>query len=95
MRTSPRPARGRSFLPRDTTDIFGPDANLANFAVTYYQGGLQFPLADPRRGGIVPFIVATAGVANLDPDIPGTSAANRSECCILGVTSIGDFLTSA
>lgn len=56
--------------------LFEPEAAIADFDVTYYHGGLQIPIGDPEAGAI-PFLVFSAGVANLRPDIPGVTAENR------------------
>lgn len=56
--------------------LFGPDVPLADFDITYYHGGLQIPIGDPRSSA-VPFVVLSAGVANLRPDLPGAAAENR------------------
>lgn len=56
--------------------LFEPEAPIADFDVTYYHGGLQIPIGDPEAGAI-PFLVFSAGVANLRPDIPGVTAENR------------------
>lgn len=55
--------------------LFEPSAHLANFRITYYHGGLLIPFAESRSA--TPFIIVSAGVANLDPDIRGVSAENR------------------
>ena len=56
-------------------ELFGPDVNLADMDVTYYHAGLQIPFGDPRS--VNPFLVLSAGVANLRPDIAGVSSENR------------------
>ncbi|HET7712448.1 MAG TPA: outer membrane beta-barrel protein [Thermoanaerobaculia bacterium] len=55
--------------------LFETDQRLANFDVTYYHGGVLIPFARSRNA--TPFVVVTAGVANLDPDLLGVSAENR------------------
>jgi hypothetical protein len=55
--------------------LFEPNLNLGDVAITYYHGGLMIPFGDPRN--VTPFVVVSAGVANLDPDIAGVSAENR------------------
>lgn len=55
--------------------LFDPDADIADFDVTYFHAGLQFPFARSRN--IVPYAVVGAGVANLDPQIPGLSDETR------------------
>ena len=56
--------------------LFEPDVRLADIDVTYYHAGLQVPFGDPG-GSAVPFIVVSAGVANLRPDITRVEAENR------------------
>ena len=55
--------------------LFSPSDRIANFDVTYYHAGLIIPFAQSRS--TTPYVVVSAGVATLDPDIPGTTAENR------------------
>ena len=55
--------------------LFSPSNRIANFDVTYYHAGLIIPFAQSRS--TTPYVVVSAGVATLDPDIPGTTAENR------------------
>ena len=55
--------------------LFNPDGGFGNFHVTYYHGGVLIPFNQSRTA--TPFVVLSAGVANLDPAIAGVSAANR------------------
>ena len=55
--------------------FFSPSDRVANFDVTYYHAGLIIPFSQSRSA--TPYIVVSAGVATLDPDIPGTTAENR------------------
>lgn len=56
--------------------LFTPNDRLADFQITYYHAGLMMPLSgDPSSPS--PFVVVSAGVANLKPDIRGVSADNR------------------
>ena len=55
--------------------LFSSGDRVADFHVTYYQGGLIIPFAQSRS--VTPYIVLSAGVANLDPDLAGASADNR------------------
>src|SRR5215213_6626237 len=55
--------------------LFDPNDRVSDFGVSYYQAGLQIPIA--RSYGAVPFIVLTAGVANLDINQPGLSQETR------------------
>jgi hypothetical protein len=61
---------------RGGSGLFEPEVPLADFDVTYYHGGLQIPIGPPEASA-VPFVVLSAGVANLRPDIRGVSAENR------------------
>lgn len=56
-------------------ELFAPDNRLADFDITYYQAGLQLPFR--LSSGTEPFIVLSAGMANLDPKIEGVTAENR------------------
>ena len=55
--------------------LFDPDADIADFDVTYFHGGLQIPFASSRNA--TPYAVFGAGIANLDPQIPGLSDETR------------------
>jgi hypothetical protein len=55
--------------------LFSPSDRVADFAVTYYHAGLIIPFAQSRAA--TPYVVLSAGVANLDPDIAGTTSENR------------------
>ena len=55
--------------------LFSPTDRIADFDVTYYHAGLIIPFAQSRS--VTPYVVVSAGIANLDPDIPDTSAENR------------------
>ncbi len=55
--------------------LFEPDNRVANFHVTYYHGGLLIPFNESRNA--TPFVVVSAGVGNLQPDISGVSSSNR------------------
>ncbi len=55
--------------------LFEPNERVADFDVTYYHGGIQVPFGESRAA--VPFVILSAGVANLDPHIEGVSAENR------------------
>ncbi|HEY8713656.1 MAG TPA: outer membrane beta-barrel protein [Thermoanaerobaculia bacterium] len=55
--------------------LFEPDNRIANFHVTYYHGGLLIPFNASRN--VTPFVVVSAGVGNLQPDMEGVSASNR------------------
>jgi hypothetical protein len=62
------------FTTGDST-LFGPDVNIANVNITYYQAGLLFPFDDSRD--VHPYFVATAGMASIDPRVPQVSSATR------------------
>ena len=55
--------------------LFDPDEDIADFDVTYFHAGLQIPFARSRNA--TPYAVFGAGVANLDPQIPGLSDETR------------------
>lgn len=55
--------------------LFNPAGDIAGFHVTYFQGGLQIPFAVSRNA--TPYFLVGAGVANLNPDVPGVSADTR------------------
>lgn len=55
--------------------LFTPDDRLADMQITYYHAGLQVPFGDPYVAS--PFVVLSAGIANLRPKISGVSADNR------------------
>ena len=57
------------------TGLFEPDVNLADMDITYYHAGLQIPFGDPHT--VNPFLILSAGVANLRPDIRDVSSENR------------------
>lgn len=54
--------------------LFGDTGGVADIDVTYYHVGLLWQGRDPR---VTPFFVASAGVATLDPDVPGSSSETR------------------
>ena len=55
--------------------IFEPNDRVADIDITYYQAGVIIPFA--RSRSVTPYFVVSAGIANLDPDIPGTTDENR------------------
>jgi opacity protein-like surface antigen len=55
-------------------DLFGSETGVADIDVSYYHVGLLWQGRHPR---ITPFFVASAGIANLDPDVPGASSEDR------------------
>ena len=65
--------RQASALRLDDGLFFG-SAEIADIDVSYYHVGLLWQWGDRR---VSPFFTASAGVAVLDPDLPGTSAEER------------------
>lgn len=55
--------------------LFDPDDEIADFDVTYFHAGVQIPFARSRNA--TPYALVSAGVANLDPQIPGLSDETR------------------
>ena len=55
--------------------LFEPNNEIADIDVTYLHAGLQFPFARSRN--VTPYVVVSAGLANLDPQVSGVSAENR------------------
>jgi opacity protein-like surface antigen len=55
--------------------LFEPNNSVADIDVTYLHAGLQFPFARSRNA--TPYVVVSAGLANLDPQASNVSAENR------------------
>lgn len=55
--------------------LFDPNQGVADIDVTYLHAGLQLPFARSRNA--TPYVVVSAGLANLDPQLQGISAENR------------------
>jgi opacity protein-like surface antigen len=55
--------------------IFAPGDNLGDVDINYYHAGLLFPFAQSRT--ITPYVVVSAGVANISPQLANVEAANR------------------
>src|SRR5262245_36306071 len=55
--------------------LFSPSDRVADFDVTYYHAGIIVPFAQSRS--VTPYVVFSAGIANLNPDIPDTTSENR------------------
>ncbi|MBV9497185.1 MAG: outer membrane beta-barrel protein [Acidobacteria bacterium] len=55
--------------------LFDPSNRVGDIDVTYYHAGIQIPFATSRSAE--PFLLFSAGVANLDPHISNVSADNR------------------
>ena len=55
--------------------LFSPGTNFGDFDITYYHAGLQIPFARSRNAE--PFVVVSAGIANLDPRVAGATSDNR------------------
>lgn len=72
---------------RQSTDLrferglFGTGGSVADVDVSYYHVGILWQWGDAR---VSPFVVASAGVANLDPDLPGASSEDRFSVSIGG-----------
>ncbi len=54
--------------------LFGGTTGVADFDVSYYHVGILWQFGDHR---ISPFVVASLGVGNLNPGVPGASSENR------------------
>lgn len=67
--------RQNTHLETGGGQLFEPNNRVANFDITYYQAGLQIPFNPGRT--VQPFIIVSAGVANLDPRISGVSSSTR------------------
>jgi hypothetical protein len=61
-------------LERDA-GLFDPTDALADIDITYAHVGLQIPFGDSRAA--TPYFVASAGIANLAPDVQGVSSETR------------------
>src|SRR5256885_6449641 len=57
------------------TGIFSPNNKVASMDINYYQAGLQIPFSTGHN--VYPFVIVTAGVANLSPNISGVSSSTR------------------
>jgi opacity protein-like surface antigen len=55
--------------------LFAPNNKVASMDVDYYQAGVQIPFAVGRT--VSPFVIVTAGVGNLNPNIAGVSSSTR------------------
>ena len=55
--------------------LFEPDDEVADIDITYLHAGLQIPFARSRN--VSPYVVVSAGIANLDPQILGVDAEQR------------------
>jgi hypothetical protein len=55
--------------------LFEPDDQVADIEITYLHAGLQIPFARSRNA--TPYFVASAGIANLDPQLTGVDAEQR------------------
>ena len=55
--------------------LFDPNFGIADIDVTYLHAGLQIPFA--RSRSITPYVIASAGIANLDPEFAGASSETR------------------
>lgn len=55
--------------------LFEPEDEVADIDVTYLHAGLQIPFARSRNA--TPYVVVSAGLANLDPQLTGVDAEQR------------------
>lgn len=55
--------------------LFDPTNGVADIDITYLHAGLQLPFARSRSA--TPYVVVSAGLANLDPQIAGVSDETR------------------
>lgn len=55
--------------------LFTPNNRVASMDINYYQAGLQIPFNTGHN--VYPFVIVTAGVANLSPNISGVASATR------------------
>jgi len=55
--------------------LFEPEDEVADIDVTYLHAGLQIPFARSRNA--TPYVIVSAGLANLDPDLTGVDAEQR------------------
>ena len=55
--------------------LFEPEDEVADIDITYLHGGLQIPFARSRNA--TPYVVVSAGIANLDPQLSGIDAEQR------------------
>ncbi|HKS24014.1 MAG TPA: outer membrane beta-barrel protein [Thermoanaerobaculia bacterium] len=55
--------------------LFTPNNKVASIDINYYQAGVQIPFNTGRN--VYPFVIVTAGVANLSPNISGATSATR------------------
>lgn len=59
----------------DGGGLFTPDSSIADIDITYYHAGLLLPFSASRSA--TPFVIVSAGIANLDPKISNVSNENR------------------
>ena len=55
--------------------LFEPDQEVADIDVTYLHAGLQLPFARSRNA--TPYVIVSAGLADLDPQVSGISSEQR------------------
>jgi len=55
--------------------LFEPTNGVADIDITYLHAGLQIPFARSRN--LTPYVVASAGITNLDPQLGGVSDETR------------------
>lgn len=62
-------------LTTDNSRLFQPGTNFGDIDITYFHAGLKIPFAVSRAAE--PFVVVSAGIANLDPQVAGATSDNR------------------
>lgn len=55
--------------------LFDPTRGVADIDITYLHAGLQIPFA--RQRNLTPYVIVSAGIGNLDPQIAGVSNETR------------------
>ena len=55
--------------------LFSSSNRVATMDINYYQAGLQIPFNTGRN--VYPFVIVTAGVASLSPNVTGVASATR------------------
>jgi hypothetical protein len=55
--------------------LFSPNNKVASIDINYYQAGIQIPFNVGHN--VSPFVIVTAGVGNLSPNIAGVSSSTR------------------
>ncbi len=74
-------ANRQSSTLRFDQGLFGGTSNVADIDVSYYHVGVLWQWGD---GPVVPFVVASLGDTNLNPDVPGASSNDRFSASLGG-----------